>query len=344
MEPKTEKIAVVSAKQAPRAIPQGVSGNPNGAQQTPIELMRKSYREQILPEVYTEALRSDGWASAEAQIDQAPVLAFEEELYQAAASAATAPQGRRSQSDPQAIIGTAYGQKMLKARKILKMAWTDFPDETLAYMLWAGRVTASEAAKPENLERAGSEVQDHRAVCRSMFLRTLLAHPQFGGDRDKALAQAHRIESACYNQALATTRLTDTRRQWDCEVFVSIYSARCGTVNVHLDPSSTVSAAYDSAESLLQGLWSGELKPKALGAMEAVEMCPEATKKEQELIALRSQQTVVKKASGIFRCPFCKERQVSYETVQRRALDESADFDCVCLNPMCGRTFKVRGG
>jgi DNA-directed RNA polymerase subunit M/transcription elongation factor TFIIS len=314
---------------------------PRAAAQTPLDLMRKGYREQILPDVYAEALRGDGWVAAGSSIDPAPILAFEEELFQAAA--AGIPVGRRNQSDPQAA-GAAYGQKMLKARKLLKRPWTDFPDETLAYMLWAGRVAAVDAARSESLELAGSEALDHRAVCRSMFLRTLLAHPLLGSDRNKALAHAQQIESACYNQALAITRLTDTRRQWDCEVFVSIYSARCGTVNVHLDPRSTVSAAYDSAEALLQSLWDGELKPKTLGTMEATELCPEATKKERELIALRSQQAVVQKASGIFRCPFCKERRCSYETVQRRALDESADFDCVCLNPMCGRTFKVRGG
>ncbi len=307
---------------------------------TPLAMMRKSYREQILPDVYAEALRGDGWVDAGTQVDPAPVLAFEEELYQAATAAAA---GRRSHPDPQAV-SAAYGQKMLKARKLLKLQWTEFPDETLAYMLWAGRASPADAAKPENLDRAGGEPLDHRAVCRSMFLRTLLAHPLLGSERSTALAQAQRIESACYNQALAITRSTDTRRQWDCEVFVSVYSARCGTVNVHLDPHSTVSAAYDSAEALLQGLWAGELKPKALGSMEASEMCPEATKKERDLIALRSQQTVNKKASDIFRCPFCKERRCSYESVQRRALDESADFDCVCLNPMCGRTFKVRGG
>lgn len=332
MEPKT----------APRAKEQ--SSPSFGTQPTPLGMMRKSYREQILPDVYTEALRGDGWVSTETPVDSGPVLAFEEELYQSAASAAPVPPGRRSHPPDPLAASAAYGQKMLKARKLLKLPWTEFPDETLAYMLWAGRVSPADAAKPGSLERVGGEAPDPRATCRSMFLRTLLAHPQLGSDRAKALAHAQRIESACYNQALANTRLTDTRRQWDCEVFVSIYSARCGTVNVHLDPRSTVSAAYGSADELLQGLWAGELKPKTLGSMEAAELCPAATKKERDLIALRSQQTVVKKASNIFRCPFCKEQRCSYETVQRRALDESADFDCVCLNPMCGRTFKVRGG
>jgi DNA-directed RNA polymerase subunit M/transcription elongation factor TFIIS len=87
-------------------------------------------------------------------------------------------------------------------------------------------------------------------------------------------------------------------------------------------------------------LLDGTIKPEALGDMTSEALCPQATAAERADIAKRATQRVETKESTLFRCPHCGERRCSYQQVQRRSLDESPDYLCMCLS--CNRRFNGR--
>lgn len=161
---------------------------------------------------------------------------------------------------------------------------------------------------------------------------------QYKSDKIFALETAKTIEKSCYNAIIKNSKQSEDPpcRQWDSPIFIEIYSNRCGIIYNLLDPKSISSKTYGS--TLLQQVLDETIDIKEIGFKTERELCPQATQKERDEIAIRSEQHVIEKESNLFRCPNCKERRVTYREVQLRALDEAPDYLCKCLN--CKHRFK----
>ena len=159
-------------------------------------------------------------------------------------------------------------------------------------------------------------------------------------DKENVLEISKTIEKSCYNAIIKNSKQSEDPpcRQWDSPIFIEIYSNRCGIIYNLIDPESNSSKLYGS--SLLQDILDKKIDIKEIGFKSEKELCPQATQKERDEIAIRSEQHVIEKESNLFRCPNCKERRVTYREVQLRALDEAPDYLCKCLN--CKHRFKGR--
>jgi DNA-directed RNA polymerase subunit M/transcription elongation factor TFIIS len=163
---------------------------------------------------------------------------------------------------------------------------------------------------------------------------------QYKQDQDFALETAKSIEKSCYNAIIKNSKQSEDPpcRQWDSPIFLEIYSNRCGVIYNLMDPKSLSCKMYGS--SLLDQILNETFDIKEIGFKSEKELCPQATQKERDEIAIRSEQHVIEKESNLFKCPNCKERRVTYREVQLRALDEAPDYLCKCLN--CKHRFKGR--
>lgn len=157
-------------------------------------------------------------------------------------------------------------------------------------------------------------------------------------DKEFALETAKNIEKSCYNAIIKNIKRSEDPpcRQWDSPIFIEIYSTRCGIIYNLMDPESNTCKTYGS--TLMQQILDETIDIKEIGYKTEKEICPQATQKEKDEIALRSEQHIIEKESNLFRCPNCKERRVTYREVQLRALDEAPDYLCKCLN--CKHRFK----
>jgi DNA-directed RNA polymerase subunit M/transcription elongation factor TFIIS len=189
-----------------------------------------------------------------------------------------------------------------------------------------------------------------RDVMRTMFYTTLAAALSSVGPLPgsvgplpgsaQLLQLAGEIETACYNAVIRQCKQSENppRRQWNSPVFVDAYSTRCGTVQRVLRTDTEPSMRYGAR--VAEALIAGRLAPATLGELTERDLCPNATIAERAEIAHRMSQRIAKKESIMFKCPHCHDRRCTYEQVQRRALDEAPDFNCVCLG--CGRAFNGR--
>lgn len=226
------------------------------------------------------------------------------------------------------------------ALKALSFPCGPFPDSPLAVRLLLGEITAVDAADDKFLDAPKKDTP--RQVCRRLLISSLLKHDAFAADRDRALKIANEIETSCFGAVIQQCKVTECpfRRCWESEQFVALYSARCGVVNSHIDPDSSVGATYGTG--IVDSLVSGITEPKALGTMTAAELCPKATETEKAEIALRNQQKVEEKTSDLFQCPVssCRARKCTYREVQTRSLDEPATLFAKCCE--CGHRFVVK--
>lgn len=161
---------------------------------------------------------------------------------------------------------------------------------------------------------------------------------QYKQDKEFILETAKTIEKSCYNAIIKNSKQSEDPpcRQWDSPIFMEIYSNRCGIIYNLLDPKSATCKLYGS--TLLPQVLEETIDLKEIGFKTEKELCPQATQKERDEIAIRSEQHVIEKESNLFKCPNCKERRVTYREVQLRALDEAPDYLCKCLN--CKHRFK----
>jgi DNA-directed RNA polymerase subunit M/transcription elongation factor TFIIS len=239
-----------------------------------------------------------------------------------------------------------YVSTMRALSRVLPVQIGQFPDEIVALMYYSKKMTAAEVVEKGLNPPEGPEP---REIIRRLFLKTLIgASPVYAGDRHRALETARQIEVSCFNASVRASKESEEppRRQWDSPVFVDIYSTRCGTIAVLLNPASAPCRAYKSNGLLISRLL-GEsgvmsLSPEDLGELNEKELCPAAVAKERAEIAMRAEQKVAEKESNLFRCPHCGMRRCTYLEVQRRSLDEAPDYLCRCLNPQCGRRFTGR--
>jgi hypothetical protein len=253
---------------------------------------------------------------------------------------------RQAGQGPGLLVRRVYARLADDVRRALPVQAGPYPDDILALLFLGGQVGAAEAV----VRAQGAAAPDPREQMRRLFVRTLMqAAPAFARDRHFALEAARGLETSCYNAAIQASKESEDppRRQWDSGGFVEIYSARCGTLAVHLDPQSSVGRAYPGArlaERLLAhyvptaGL--EPLRPDRAGEMTEKELCPQAVEAERAEIAKRASQKVTEKESSLFRCPHCGVSRCTYRVQQRRCLDEAPSYPCQCL--ACGRRFEGR--
>jgi DNA-directed RNA polymerase subunit M/transcription elongation factor TFIIS len=236
--------------------------------------------------------------------------------------------------EPDARTRDLYIRRCEKVRKSLTQKHGEFLEYTLAQLLARGMMRAAVLVLDETLD-AYTDVEP-RQRCRAMFYQTLGKDPRFGAEeprRDFTL----RLERSCYNAAIESCSASSEAviRNWESDAFISVYSARCGTVNCNLDPDSSVVRRHGryAIDRLATGVWS----PDDIGKMTSAELCPDAAVREREEITIRSQQQVVEKTSQLYRCPKCRARNCTYREVQTRGLDEPATIFCTCKE--CGAQF-----
>lgn len=278
--------------------------------------------ERALAPLGAEALAQYGPAC------EAGAAALEGAAYDAAARGARAP----SRPD--------YADTLRRVKLYLPAQEGPYPDDVAALAFLSGR--ASAGATVQN-SLAPPEPPTPREIIRRLFVRTLMAaDARYGADRAKALEDASKIETSCYNAAVRLSKESEEppRRQWDSPPFVDVYSSRCGAICRLLDPGSSACRAYGPGLALR--LLGGELAPEALGDLSEKELCPQASAAERAEIAERSQQKVIEKESNLFKCPHCGERRSTYQEIQRKSLDEGSDYLCRCLNRKCRRRFTGR--
>ncbi len=161
---------------------------------------------------------------------------------------------------------------------------------------------------------------------------------KYNNDKELIIEIAKTIEKSCYNATIKNSKQSEDPpcRQWESTVFMEMYSNRCGIIYNLMDPKTISCKLY--GHTLLDKILNNEIDIKDIGFKSEKELCPQATQKEKDEIAIRSEQHVVEKESNLFKCPNCKERRVTYREVQLRALDEAPDYLCKCLN--CKHRFK----
>lgn len=179
------------------------------------------------------------------------------------------------------------------------------------------------------------DILDPRIKIIKMF--TLLLY-KYKSDKEFALETSKLIEKSCYNAIIKNSKQSEDPpcRQWDSPVFMEMYSNRCAIIYNLIDPTSNSCKLYGN--DLLSKILEGTFDVKEIGFKSEKELCPQATQKERDEIAIRSEQHVIEKESNLFKCPNCKERRVTFREVQLRALDEAPDYLCRCLN--CKHKFK----
>lgn len=208
-----------------------------------------------------------------------------------------------------------------------------FPDDLLGVQYMSGHMSVKDIIFFD----VTTTVTTPRTQIIKMFVSLLY---QYIDDRNEVISIAKAIEKSCYNAVIKNSKQSEDPpcRQWDSPIFVEIYGNRCGIIYNLLDPKSITNKTYHN--TLLQQVINKQIDLREIGFKSEKELCPEATEKERNEIALRSEQHVVEKESNLFKCPNCKERRVTYREVQLRALDEAPDYLCKCLN--CKHKFKGR--
>lgn len=154
---------------------------------------------------------------------------------------------------------------------------------------------------------------------------------------DKAEEYAARMEDAMF--VFVSEYCKDSSHmyqvRWNNPLFFERYKDRLSIILNHLDPTTITNRTYGT--EALEKLKCGEITPEQFGVMEDIDLCPMAVKKERDEIEMRGKQQLVEKYTTLFKCPTCKARRSIAQEVQRRSLDEAADFSCVCCN--CGTHF-----
>lgn len=230
---------------------------------------------------------------------------------------------------------TASAEKVVRS---LTCQVGPFPDDVLGVMYLRGDQAARRLVEVA-VSPGGPPPPTPREVMLRIFLRHLITHEGFARNRPRALEMARTIDMSCYNAAVQASRDSEQPllRQWTSQPFVEIYSTRCGVISSHLNPDSSVCRAYGA--TLLPRLYAGDILPAALGYMKEPELCPQATANERAEIARRLVQKVEEKSSKLFKCPHCEKRNCKWTEVQKRSLDEAADYNCICLEKGCGHSF-----
>lgn len=174
----------------------------------------------------------------------------------------------------------------------------------------------------------------------TLFLDLLKnSHDYFINHNEKTNEIVKKIENSCYEAVLKDNFqiLNNFDTDEDYNMFIELYSIRCGIIYNIIDPNSDISKSNNLL--IINDIIDEKINIDEIGYKSEKELCPQSFKKEMDEINLRTEQVLESKSSSIFKCPKCKERKVSYKEVQLRSIDEAPDYICTCLH--CKHLFKA---
>jgi DNA-directed RNA polymerase subunit M/transcription elongation factor TFIIS len=180
-----------------------------------------------------------------------------------------------------------------------------------------------------------------RNVIINKIIDYLYEYSYFTDDIELLIDTAKLIERSCYNATITNCQQSDNPppRNWDSYEFQDVYySSKCGMILrlLYLKSQSVIEYGPILANKIING----EIDINRIGFMSENEICPISQECERLSINIRMNQKIDEKSSTLYKCPICKERKTTYITKQLRALDESADTICTCLN--CSHVFRVK--
>ena len=173
-----------------------------------------------------------------------------------------------------------------------------FLEKSLAECIAEGEISIKEAIT-DKVCYAYNDVKP-RDKYRSLFYKALIKDSRF--TKETSGEFAIKIERGCYNSAInhCLESANSYRRQWNSQMFINIYSSRCGLVLSNIDPDGIVAQRINgelwALDRLIKKIWD----PESIGAMSAAELCPQVGKHERDTIMKRLNQKVEVKTSALF--------------------------------------------
>jgi DNA-directed RNA polymerase subunit M/transcription elongation factor TFIIS len=146
-------------------------------------------------------------------------------------------------------------------------------------------------------------------------------------DRRETLIR--RMERNCFEVVIAECIKNGIDRLFTEPKFMKRYNMICSRVLANLNVNGAVGSTY-----LIDGLISGRIDPYSVAEMDSHALCPEASAREREQIALRQSQKIVLKVSRAYFCSKCKGDETIPIEYQGRASDEGSSRSIKCM--ICG--------
>jgi DNA-directed RNA polymerase subunit M/transcription elongation factor TFIIS len=237
----------------------------------------------------------------------------------------------------------AYARKYTALIGQLQQPYGTFLESTLAGYLLGEKLSIADALEPRNADEVA--VMAHLPLTDERLRASALLYKLVRGDQRLGDAAAQEVakglEKGAYNAAVQRCCESEDSylRQWDSEMFLSIYSARVGLLAASLDPEGSVAKAFPGAPARILGwLLEGQRTAEEVGQMAEADLCPDAGAAEQALVNQRLQQKVAERVSALYRCPRCRARSCTLRTVQIGAGDEPSSIMCSCT--VCGENFE----
>lgn len=135
-----------------------------------------------------------------------------------------------------------------------------------------------------------------------------------------------RMERDCFNKVVNNCIMDGIDRFWTNPVFRQRYSAEIYKLLANLDVSSSVNSSW-----LVEKIIDGSIDPSKIATMSSIDLCPEASKSEREMIELRKNQNVTHKVSRNYICRKCGGNETKLYEKQTRAADESSTIFKLCI-------------
>lgn len=149
--------------------------------------------------------------------------------------------------------------------------------------------------------------------------------------------QAKDLEVGIYNFCIdyATENLIPLT--WSCDVFKELYLAKCRSMYMNLNPSSSI-----RNKRLLERLQDNEFMPHDIATMKPENLYPEIWKDILDREILRTKSAYEPQAVAMtdrYTCGKCKKNRCSYYELQTRSADEPMTMFINCLH--CGHRWKM---
>jgi DNA-directed RNA polymerase subunit M/transcription elongation factor TFIIS len=142
-----------------------------------------------------------------------------------------------------------------------------------------------------------------------------------------------RMERGCFEVVIEAAKRDGVDRRFANAGFASRYSAVCARLIANLDVNGSVQSTY-----LIDGIINGTIDVYEASRLDSCGLCPEASQKERDMIAVRRTQTAVKKVSRAHRCYKCGKNETLPVAYQARCADEDSSQSIKCVH--CGNIWR----
>lgn len=170
----------------------------------------------------------------------------------------------------------------------------------------------------------------------SMFKMFMLANTELGlkKTQKEIIDKITELESSCYNKCIDLCMERGINKTWSKQDFVSIYSSCCYKILYHLEASECTSVGEDSVQNEKQNrIKLYNLLFDAKGDLATLDLCPEATFKEQKDFELQSEIKLEEKVGTFVVCVKngCGSREITWTKYQGRCADEQENYSYKCI-------------